>query len=375
MPTINNSTRNRGQFTDDRSKNTFGSDAGGDAPFDDGLSNIDSGLLSAASSAPAGAGDPPGAPTVFASIPTLANYLVSGYWAFSGYQGTGPRNFDHNTISVNIQDLTAAERTIAQAALATWQAVANISFTYTTGAADITYINDGSGSAVTSYSSVSSGHIASSTVHISSDWSGGASTGNYSYFFQTYVHETGHALGLGHQGPYNNTGDYNTQAQWTNDTWRWSVMSYFAQNNYSTDTYDYVLTPEMADIYAIQSIYGAQTTTRTGNTTYGFNASSDAGSFYNFSSYSGTPAFTIYDSGGNDTIDASGYSSAQTIDLTPGNWSSIGGYTDNIGIYLTTTIENARGGSGADTIIGNDANNSLYGNGGGDTLKGGGGAD
>ena len=41
------------------------------------------------------------------------------------------------------------------------------------------------------------------TVHISSNWSGGAATGNYSYFFQTYVHETGHALGLGHQGPYN----------------------------------------------------------------------------------------------------------------------------------------------------------------------------
>ena len=76
-----------------------------------------------------------------------------------------------------------------------------------------------------------------------------------------------------------------------------------------------------------------------------------------------------------DTLDASGYSNAQTIDLTPGNWSSIGGYTNNIGIYLTTTIENANGGSGADTIIGNDANNSLYGNGGADTLKGGGGAD
>ena len=134
-------------------------------------------------------------------------------------------------------------------------------------------------------------------------------------------------------------------------------MSYFAQDNYQSDTYDYVLTPEMADIYAVQAIYGSQTT-RTGNTTYGFN--STAGSFYNFSTYSGTPAFTIYDTGGNDTFDASGYFSNQTIDLTPGDWSSIGGYTDNIGIYLTTTIENAIGGSGNDIIYGNDANNNLY---------------
>ncbi len=128
----------------------------------------------------------------------------------------------------------------------------------------------------------------------------------------------------------------------------------------------------MADIYAVQAIYGAQTT-RTGNTTYGFN--STAGSFYDFSTYSDTPALTIYDSGGTDTIDASGYSNAQTIDLTPGNWSSIGGETNNIGIYLTTTIENAIGGSGADIIYGNDANNNLYGNGGADTLDGGTGAD
>jgi Ca2+-binding RTX toxin-like protein len=320
--------------------------------------------------APAGAGDPPAAAS-FASVPTLADYLINGYWAWSGYQGTGARHWDHNNLTVNIQDLTAAEQTIAITVLGLWHDVANVNFSFTTGAADITYINDGSGSAVTSYS-VSGGNMSNATVHISSDWSGGAASGNYSYFFQTYVHETGHALGLGHQGAYNGSGTYGTDNVYTNDTWRWSVMSYFSQDNYSPDTYDNVITPEMADIYAVQSIYGAQST-RTGDTTYGFN--STAGSFYNFSTYSGTPAFTIYDTGGNDTFDASGYSNNQTIDLTPGDWSSIGGYTDNIGIYLTTTIENAIGGSGNDIIYGNDANNNLTGNAGDDTMKGGGGAD
>jgi len=52
------------------------------------------------------------------------------------------------------------------------------------------------------------------------------------------------------------------------------------------------------------------------------------------------PALTIYDSGGNDTLDCSGYSAAQTIDLHPGAFSSVGGLVHNIGIALNTTIEN-----------------------------------
>ena len=74
-------------------------------------------------------------------------------------------------------------------------------------------------------------------------------------------------------------------------------------------------------------------------------------------------------------MDASGYFANQTIDLTPGGWSSIGGYTHNIGIYLDTIIENAIGGSGDDILIGNNAANNLYGNAGSDTLKYTGGLD
>src|SRR5262249_52854525 len=250
------------------------------------------------------------------------------------------------------------EQALAVSALNAYHEVANISFSFTNGPAQITYNHNGSGTAQTSWSYDGSGHMTSATIDISSDWAGNTFD-IYSYKYQTYLHETGHALGLGHQGAYNGSATYGTDNLYTNDTWQYSVMSYFSQNNYGGATYDYVITPEMADIYAVQSLYGANNATRAGNTTYGFN--SNAGSLYNFSSYVGTPAFTIYDSGGYDGIDASGYSADQTINLNPGSWSSIGGYVNNIGIWMNTTIEYAYGGSGNDTIYGNDANNYLSG--------------
>ncbi|MCL6699816.1 M10 family metallopeptidase C-terminal domain-containing protein [Sphingomonas sp. NSE70-1] len=161
-------------------------------------------------------------------------------------------------------------------------------------------------------------------------------------------------------------------------------------------------------------------TTRTGDTTYGFNATADTAGrdAFNFD-LTPAPVMAIWDAGGNDTLDASGYATNQVIDLTPGSMSSIGGVTlenaptlaevnanraaagypplsqvnydirmanlaanpdagllvDNVGIAYGVTIENAVGGSGNDLIIGNDASNRLYGNAGNDTISGGAGVD
>jgi predicted Zn-dependent protease len=328
---------------------------GGDLDPDD---FIDSGSGSASASQPVG------------TIAQLADYLVNGYW--TQFAGTVAHHWASNTITYRFANLNSSEQSLASAALTDWAQVANIAFVQTTGSANITFNHNGTLTAFTSSSWNGSGQMTSATVDISADWittDGGANdgrTGIYSYGFQTYIHEIGHALGLGHQGPYNGSATYGTNNIYANDTWQYSVMSYFSQSHYNGGSYDYVITPEMADITAVQSIYGAAST-RAGNTVYGFN--SNAGSIYDFMQYAGlgTPALTIYDSGGSDTLDCSGYSQNQTIDLTPGAFCSVGGYVHNIGIFTTTVIEGAIGGGGNDTIIGNSANNTLTGGGGNDT--------
>jgi Ca2+-binding RTX toxin-like protein len=306
-----------------------------------------------------------------ATIAQLADYLVNGFWA---YNSTIAHHWSSNTVSYNISGLNAAEQFLAQSALEAWHEVANVTFVQTSGAANITFNHNGSMTAFTSANWTGAGAITSATVDIAADWisnDGGAldgKTGIDSYGYQTYIHEIGHALGLGHQGPYNGSAVYSTDAIYADDTWQYSIMSYFAQDNYSGSTYRYVVTPQMADIYAVDSIYGAATT-RTGDTVYGFH--SNAGSVFDFSAYSQAPALTIYDSGGNDTLDCSGYSASQTIDLHPGAFSSVGGLVHNIGIALNTTIETAIAGSGNDTLIANDSACTLIGGAGNDTLIGG----
>lgn len=271
----------------------------------------------------------------------------------------------HN-ITYNIEGLTAGARTLATMALQEWADIANITFTRTTGAAMMMLDDNVLGSAYASRSGNSA------TVNVGSDWYYG-STAMDSYTFQTYIHEIGHALGLGHAGPYNGTATYGTSNLYTNDSWAMTVMSYFSQSTAGQGSYRFVMTPMQADVIAIGATYGFNTTTRSGDTVYGFN--SNAGTVYSFSSYTTAPSYTIYDTGGSDTLDASGYAQNQTININAETFSSIGGLTNNIAIARGTMIEGAIGGSGNDTIIGNTAANRLSGGAGNDTISGGGGLD
>ncbi|MGH7061266.1 MAG: M10 family metallopeptidase C-terminal domain-containing protein, partial [Stellaceae bacterium] len=168
---------------------------------------------------------------------------------------------------------------------------------------------------------------------------------------------------------------------------QYSIMSYFGAYktgvgwttaddfNGKVGTDLYPQTPMRDDILAIQSLYGENHNTRSGNTHYGFNADPALKStVYDFS-YNRTPILTIWDGGGSDTLDLSGSSARQVIDLNPGAYSSVMGLTDNVAIAYNCIIENAIAGSGSNTIIGNAFANLIVGGAGKDLLEGRGGND
>jgi len=310
-------------------------------------------------------GTTPFAPVV--TVGDIADYLTNTYWEVNG---SVAHHWGVSSITFNVTGLSAARADLARAAFQLWSEVANLTFVETTGAAQI-MLDDTQSGAFASSSYGGSGIITSASINVDPTWYGSSSAID-SYTLQTFIHEIGHALGLGHAGPYNGSATYGVDNTYANDTWQLTVMSYMDQLDYGGASYRFTMTPMMADILAIQNLYGAAAT-RSGDTVYGFG--STAGSMYNFATYSTAPALTIYDSGGTDTLNASGYSQNQVINLTGGSFSNIGGLVGNIGIYTTSVIENAIGGTGNDTITGNTADNNLDGRGGADTLDGGAGND
>jgi serralysin len=325
-----------------------------------------------------------------------------------------------SNVGNGIHKMTSAQRGAAQQAFALWDDLiplslvqshnrdANISLNFTSFSGQ-TFPATGNyrsnGNQLPSRSSHEQA-IANSNIWIPDHPTGDGETVDYagskfkygSHQFSTFVHEIGHSLGLHHTGEYNASDgpgiNYDDNAMFARDTVQYSIMSYWAPFHYDpTVTYklngqDPLIepsTPMLYDIAAIQKIYGFDPNTRSGNTTYGFHSSfSTVGidSVYNFS-VNDPPVMTIYDAGGNDTLDVSAYHMGQIISLIPGTYSSIGGLTQNVAMALNfgvganpnSLLENAIGGSGNDSLIGNEVANKLDGRNGNDIVWGWGGND
>ncbi|SFM02090.1 M10 family metallopeptidase [Methylorubrum salsuginis] len=229
------------------------------------------------------------------------------------------------------------------------------------------------------------------------NWYGQLSQGGYS--FATIIHELGHGLGLSH--PHDNAGGsslfpgvdgYDAEGgpllkpdgtvDFARDTGDDdlniglnTMMSYnnigqsYAPN--AAANFGFEGTPMALDIAALQHLYGANMTYRTGNDTYRLPQADKVGTFWS----------SIWDAGGIDTISNEGSNRAATINLqaAPLTGPKAGGYVSAIkgnavhGGYTIAnrvTIENAIGGKADDKIVGNAAANRIDGGGGADVMIG-----
>jgi len=180
-----------------------------------------------------------------------------------------------------------------------------------------------------------------------------------------FVHELGHSLGFDDLPYWNEV----TGQDYTIMSYIKSARHEFAEfASADTETYQY------ADLAALQYLYGVDTETTAGNDKFSFDLSE-------------TMLMTIFDAGGTDTIAVTGTGAPVHIDLTPGSWSDIGpnilyegggqsaSEPGTLFIMPNTTIENASGSTGSDTLTGNDADNVLRGFDGADSVTGGAGGD
>ncbi len=180
-----------------------------------------------------------------------------------------------------------------------------------------------------------------------------------SFFYTTTIHEVGHALGLKH--PFSDPGQ---TLPLSVDLTTWTVMSYTTpgpgQPEFHPDAGS--STYNLWDVEELQLRYNANEDFNPGNTHY-------------FYSTTESRQQTLWDGGGIDTINLTHHSQNETISLREGTFTTLNGVANSLLIAYGAVIENARGGTGNDTIIGNSGRNLLFGNEGNDTIEGDGGND
>ncbi len=347
---------------------------------------------------------------------TLANYLTDGFWQDRGGVGHSFNTGSSKIITVDIDALNAAGQKLALWALQSFEMVIDVTFDVVTSGADITFDDEQTGAYATYNSAWNNPTVTTSAfINIHKSWIATGQDDINDYGFQTYIHEIGHALGLGHQGNYNGSASYglnNVGASNTNtflnDSWLASVMSYFDQNEnpFTGSTNAAVISPMLVDIIALENLYGAADTASSptaGNTIFGAGhtlgdafAGSDLntnGSYlaalFDYLETGTNPggmfdnsaiAFTINDVGGTDLIDFSFDTSDQFVSLEAETLSTIlnpygAGHNDNMWIARGTVIENYTAGTGNDSVDGNGVANQIIGNDGADTLNGAAGND
>jgi Matrixin/RTX calcium-binding nonapeptide repeat (4 copies) len=359
-----------------------------------------SALVSAATPAPDAHRRSPTGTVYGGSVADSGNQMLDGLIVGGKWDNSRPITYFFDDAD-SVSPWTNVEKVAFRGALQTWSDVANVKFleVFDINAANLVDFKFQENP--TNRSAFSELPNPTNVVYQGFNVSGGPpldipewSKGSFKpggFVFQVMAHELGHALGLGHthgnvpgaagfpgvDSPFFDYGD--------NDLNQgiFSIMTYndgygsrdgIIGAEYTTYAFGYSATPMPFDIAAVQFIYGANPHHNEGNDMYILPTDNSPGTYW----------VGIYDTGGIDEIKNPGNSPstislvAATIDDSPtggGEPSYVENIFGGFTIAQNVVIENATGGGGTDTIIGNRADNVLDGNAGDDHLYGAGGRD